>query len=282
MQKKYNFLIIDGYPKESREEFESAGMTGAGILYSEMLLKYLPGASFDIMYASDEEVLLPEKVNLGEYDGLLWPGCNLTVYKKDNNRVKKMLDLCDRAYEIGIPQFGTCWGIQIAVYVAGGEIKLNPKGREIGIGRKITLTEAGKKHPMFKGKPPVYSHFMSHDDEVVVLPKGTINLAGSDYTKIQAVDVQYKKGRFWGIQYHPEYDLHQMARLMVAREKALTDLGFFDGNKDFNDYINRLEDLHKNPDKKPLRWQLGIYDDILSDSIRQCEFKNWLDEMILK
>jgi len=281
MARTHRILIIDGYPKPSRDEFDVAGMKGAGILYAEMLLRYLPGAAHDILYTSDPGVTIPTVQELSAYDGVLWPGCNLTVYHTDDERVKPMLALCDRAFEAGLPQFGTCWGIQLPAFVAGGEVKANPKGREMGIGRKIRLTEAGKKHPMMKGKPEVYNHFVSHDDEVTRLPEGSVLLSGNDFSRVQAAEIRYKKGVFWGLQYHPEYDLHEMARLMVAREKKLTELGFFRGHGDFQEYVDRLEALNAEPQRKDLRWQLGIDDDILSADIRQCEFRNWVDTFIL-
>ncbi|MBN2160929.1 MAG: gamma-glutamyl-gamma-aminobutyrate hydrolase family protein [Spirochaetes bacterium] len=274
-------LIIDGYPKPSREEFDRSGMKYAGVLYAEMLLTYLPGATYDILYTSDPEVSILDKKGLAAYAGVLWPGCNLTVYHTADERVQKMIELCGRIFDVGLPQFGTCWGIQLPVFVAGGEVKSNPKGREMGIGRKIRLTAEGKMHPMMKGKPEVYSHFVSHDDEVTRLPKGSTLLSGNDFSRVQAAEIKYKKGVFWGLQYHPEYDLLQMARLMVAREKKLTELGFFRGHDDFREYVDRLEALHAEPKRKDLRWQLGIDDDILSADIRQCEFKNWVDTLIL-
>jgi len=151
----------------------------------------------------------------------------------------------------------------------------------MGIGRKICLTAEGKKHPMMKGKPGVYDHFVSHDDEVTRLPEGSTLLAGNDYSHVQAAEIRYKKGVFWGLQYHPEYDLHEMARLMVAREKKLTEIGFFRGHEDFQEYVGRLEELHSHQDRKDLRWQLGIDDDVLSAAVRQCEFKNWIDTLVL-
>jgi GMP synthase (glutamine-hydrolysing) len=281
MARQYRLLIIDGYPKQSREEFDAAGMKYAGKLYEEMLLRYLPGAACDILHTSDPGVTIPSLQELTAYDGVLWPGCNLTVYHTDDERVKPMLALCDRAFEAGLPQFGTCWGIQLPAFVAGGEVKANPKGREMGIGRKMRLTEAGKKHPMMKGKPEVYNHFVSHDDEVTRLPEGSVLLSGNDFSHVQAAEIRYKKGVFWGLQYHPEYDLHEMARLMVAREKKLTELGFFRGHGDFQEYVDRLEALNAEPQRKDLRWQLGIDDDILSADIRQCEFRNWVETLIL-
>ena len=36
---------------------------------------------------------------------------------------------------------GSCWGIQMAAVVAGGVIAKNPKGREWGIAKAITIRE---------------------------------------------------------------------------------------------------------------------------------------------
>ena len=277
MAVKPRILIIDGYPKPSRDDFDKAGMKYAGELYAQMLLRYLPGASYDILYTSDPGVKLPDLAGLAAYRGVLWPGCNLTVYKTGDERVKTMITLCDRVFEAGLPQFGTCWGIQLPVFVAGGEVRAHPNGREMGIGRKMRVTDEGKKHPMMKGKPAVYDHFVSHDDEVTRLPEGSVLIAGNGYSRVQAAEIRHKKGSFWGLQYHPEYDLHEMARLMVAREQKLTELGFFKGHEDFQEYVDRLEALHAAPEQKELRWQLGIDDDILDPAIRQCEFRNWVE-----
>ena len=37
MSKKLKFLIIDGYAKASRDQFEECGMTPAGELYANLL-----------------------------------------------------------------------------------------------------------------------------------------------------------------------------------------------------------------------------------------------------
>lgn len=78
------------------------------------------------------------------YTGIIWPGCNLTVYHTEDERVARLIDLSKDAFEIGIHQFGSCWAAQIAAYVAGGDVGPNPKGREMGVARKIHLTEEGK------------------------------------------------------------------------------------------------------------------------------------------
>jgi len=72
-----------------------------------------------------------------------------------------------------------------------------------------------------------------------------------------------------------------MARLIVAREDRLIKLGFFAGHDDLVQYVDKLEALHAHPDCRSLRWQLGIDDTILDASVRQREFINWLDKLVL-
>lgn len=275
------FLIIDGYPKQSRDELEQAGMKLAWKLYADMLLQHQPQATHDILLPSDPGVDMPLAKDLNGYAGIIWTGCNLTIYDTDNQSVRSQIELAKDAYEVGVPSFGSCWGIQMAAFAAGGRVESNPKGREMGMGRKIHQMPVAKKHPMFEGKPSVYEGFVSHDDMVTRLPPGGILLASNSFAPVQAIAVTHKNGTFWATQYHCEYDLHEMARLIVAREKKLIAAGFFRNHEDLAELVERMEALYKEPDRKDLRWQLAIDDDLLSDSIRQCEFVNWLNKLVL-
>jgi GMP synthase (glutamine-hydrolysing) len=276
-----NFIIIDGYPKPSRDQFEEVGMTKAGELYAKLLLQHMPDAKYDIFYSSDHGVDLPKLEELRKYNGVLWPGCNLTVYHDHDERVTKMVNLCKDAYEVGVPQFGSCWAAQIAVYAAGGEVKPNPKGREMGLARKVFLTKEGLNHPMYEGKPPVFDGFISHDDEITKLPEGGKWLASNDFTKVQAVEVKHKKGIFWAPQYHPEYDLHEVARLIIAREEKLIKQNYFSSKNDLINYVEDLEKIFNDNNNKDLRWKYGIDNDVLDDGIRQLEFVNWLNKIVI-
>jgi len=280
MPSTLRFLIIDGYPKPSRDEFDVVGMKYAWLLYEEMLKKYLPEAQCSIWLASDHAAP-PDGLGPEHYTGILWPGCNLTIYELDNTRVTRQIEFARKSYEVGTPGFGTCWGIQMAAVAAGGEVRANPRGREMGIGRKIRLTAEGLQHPMFEGKPPVYNGFSSHLDEVTQLPPGGVLLASNDFTHVQAIEVKHAKGTFWGLAYHPEYDLHEVARLIMARAPKLVAEGFFQSHEALVQYVEKLETLHQNPNRKDLRWELDIDDDVLSDQVRQVEFRNWINKLVL-
>jgi GMP synthase (glutamine-hydrolysing) len=275
------FLIIDGYPKQSRDDLQAAGMKLAWKLYADMLLQHQSDAVYDVLLPSDSDAEMPSTRDLNAYNGIIWTGCNLSIYDTENPSVLSQIRLAKDAFEVGVPSFGSCWGIQIAAVAAGGEVEPNPKGREMGLGRKIYLTSEAYDHPMFAGKPRVFEGFISHDDMVTKIPLGGILLAGNSFAGVQALAVTHGKGTFWATQYHCEYNLHEIARLIVAREKKLVAAGFFRGHEDLTDMVDRMEALAKEPSRKDLRWQLAIDDDVLSDSIRQCEFVNWLNKLVL-
>jgi len=281
MTSSLRFLIIDGYPPKSRDDLETSGMKLAWRLYADMLGQHLCDAVYDVVLPSDPGAELPSAGDLDRYVGIIWTGCNLSINDMENPSVSGQVRLAKDAYEVGTPSFGSCWGLQMAVVAAGGEVEPNPKGREMGLARKIHLTQEAYDHPMFEGKPRVFEGFISHDDMVTRMTPDCVCLAANSFTSIQAVAVTHKKGTFWATQYHPEYDLHEMACLIVAREEKLTKAGFFRGNEDMVQLVEKMKALAAEPDREDLRWQLAIDDDVLNDSIRQCEFVNWINKLVL-
>ena len=51
---------------------------------------------------------------------------------------------------------------------------------------------------MLEGRPPVFSNFISHLDEVTELPPGAVVLAGNDFSQVQAMEVRHGKGYLLG------------------------------------------------------------------------------------
>ncbi len=271
------FLIIDGYSKASRDKLEEAGMSFAWKLYANMLLKYIPDAEYEVFFPTDTAVDdFPGADSLEEYTGIIWTGADLDINELHIPTNVAQIKLAETAYEVGTPSWGSCWGIQMAAVAAGGTVIRNPKGREMGIGRKIAKTEAGRNHPMLEGKADIYYGFESHYDIVDKLPEGAVVLSVNPFSGIQSMIVEHKKGVFWATQYHPEYNLHEVARLTVAREKLLTEQGFFKDHEAMQSYVDKMEELYSEPDRKDLAWQLGVDEDIIDDDVREIEFKNWI------
>jgi len=268
-------LLIDAYPEAARKDLLEAGASLASTLYSSVLEQCLPGVEISVCFAADTDKPLPSKEQLSHYQGLVWSGSNLTIYE-DKPEVTRQIALAQLAFEIGLPQFGSCWAAQIAVTAAGGHCAAHPEGIEFGFARSIQLTDSGRGHPMFQGKKSVFDAFISHYDEITHLPAGAQILAGNDYTRVQAVVVNYLQGEFWAPQYHPEYDLNELAGLCFARRQRLVELGFFADLPQAEQYVQDLRTLHQQPGRKDIAWRLGISSDLTRAEVRQAELRNWI------
>jgi len=280
MANPVRFLVLDGYSKEARDQLVAGGASLAANLYVGMLQRLLPGCECDVLFPSDPGATPPASVE--DYDGIAWTGCSLTIYEEEEDeRVRSQVELVRKAFEVGVPSFGSCWAAQIAVWAAGGMVRPHPKGREMGLARKIALTPEGRAHPLYEGKTSVFDGFISHVDEITHLPPGAVHLAGNSYTRVQAVAVTHRRGTFWGLQYHPEYDAHEVARLINCRIDTLVRGGFFADAEAAGAYIDLLEALHAAPDDKELAWRLGYDEDVLDEDVRQTEVRNWIERLVL-
>lgn len=276
-----SLCIINGYPRANRQVLDEAGVSQADDLYLQFLRPYLPNGAFDTLYVADLDVGVPTGAALTSYDGFVWTGSNLTLYH-DRPEVTRQIELSRAVFEAGLPQFGSCWGVQMAAVAAGGEVKKNPNGREWCLAREIRLTEAGQHHPLYTGKPVQFDGFIMHLDEVTRVPQGGTVLASNRHTAVQALDVRHPSGgAFWATQYHPEFNLYAMARLLIARKKPLTDEGFFAAEDDVQTYADSLIQLTRDPTNPGLRRELKIGDDVLVDNLRQAELRNWLEFLVV-
>ena len=281
MAEQPRFLVVDGYAREGREDLAAGGATTAGELYRQMLDRCTPGgAQVDILCPADPDAALPQGAALAQYDGIAWTGSSLTIHQPDP-KVTPQIEFARAAFEAGVPSFGSCWAAQIAVVAAGGLCAVNPKGREMGIARKIALTAEGRGHPLYFGKKTVFDAFISHDDEITHLPPGGVLLASNDHSMVQSVAVSHKGGTFWGLQYHPEYDLHELARLCYCRKRKLTDKGFFRDMDAAQAFVDQLEALHQDPSRRDIAWLLGIDQDVTNEDIRLVEVRNWIEQLVL-
>ena len=276
-----NLLVVEGYARESRDTLAQSGMALASDLYKSMLLSIAPNANVDIVTPADADSSLPSGAQLSSYDGVAMTGSNLSVLDCDNPSVRNQVDLQKAVFDEGVPSFGSCWALQIGTVAAGGEVRVNPKGREMGFARKVRVTEDGANHPLYKGKPPVFDSFASHEDEVVSLPPESTVLSGNHISSVQALEITSGKGAMWALQYHPEYDTGELASLIRCREERLIRMGFFSDAESLNEYADKLDLLREDPQRKDTAWELGIDTDILDPSVRQLEVRNWIEALVL-
>jgi GMP synthase (glutamine-hydrolysing) len=273
--------ILNGYPRASRDNFERSGVGHPHDLFRDFLSRYLPGAAVTICFVADRDQPLPDGTALRSYSGFIWTGSDLTIYDRSDRRVTRQIELAQAIFAGGVPMFGSCWGVQMAAVAAGGEVAKNPKGREWGIARDITLTADGRRSPLMAGKPARFDGFIMHLDEVTRLPAGARLLAVNAHTRVQALEVRMGAGVFWATQYHPEYNLDEMGRLISARAKPLVTEGFFDTEKDVQGYAEQMMALHREPRTAGLRAALGVDATILNPTLREQELRNWIDHLVL-
>jgi GMP synthase (glutamine-hydrolysing) len=272
----HRFCIVNCYPQASRDNFDRAGVGHPHDLFMAFLEREAPNATTEIVYVADPGFALPEGTSIEDFDGFIWTGSDLTVYHTDDPRVASQIEFAGQLMDSGAASWGSCWGIQMAALVAGGAVASNPRGREWGIARGIALTAAGHTSPMLAGKPDVFDGFIMHLDEVTRLPEGTPLLATNTHTPVQAAVVEKGEAAFWSTQYHPEYNLYEMGRLIAARAEALVREGLMPDEQAVADYAAKMMALHDDPDSATLRGELSIGDDIIDPQIRELELRNWL------
>lgn len=275
-------LIVNCYPAASRENFDRQNVGHPHDLFKAFLAAEAPNATTEIVYVADPDFALPAGKTIADYDAFIWTGSDLTVYHTEDPRVASQIGFANALMDAGAICWGSCWGLQLASLVAGGEVAANPKGREWGIARGIRLTDAAAAAPMHVGKPPVFDAFIMHLDEVTRLPDGTPLLATNEHTPIQAAIVERGRAAFWTTQYHPEYNLHEMGRLIAARAKALVREGFFADEEAVAVYAAKMRELAANPGSAELRADLKVGDDVIDAGIRQVELRNWLRAVVAR
>ncbi|MCX6099961.1 MAG: glutamine-hydrolyzing GMP synthase, partial [Candidatus Bipolaricaulota bacterium] len=101
-----------------------------------------------------------------------------------------------RLYASGLPLLGICYGMQLLVQHAGGEV------RDVGTRSYGADRLARVEGPLFRGIEPNAPVWMSHSTAVAALPKGWRGLAATDSNPHAAV--ASPDGRMLGVQFHPE------------------------------------------------------------------------------
>lgn len=269
-------LVVEGNTAEGRERQVTAGGHTASESYSKLLGELWPKAVVDICFPADPGANLPDGAGIESYDGVAITGSALHIYD-GGPAIQPQIELIRSVYRSKTPIFGSCWGLQVAAVAAGGTVHKNPRGREIGFGRRIRVTEAGLKHPLYEMKPPVFEALTVHLDEVEALPlKGKV-LAMNEHSGVQAAEIQYEGGVAWGVQYHPEYDFKDISGILKRLNGALVTEGFFASNEDVSLYIRDIDTLAQDPANRRLNWRHGLDGAVTHCGIRITEIRNWIE-----
>jgi GMP synthase (glutamine-hydrolysing) len=272
-------LVIDSNVAEVRARQVAALGYDSGTGYARTLRRIDPVLKIDIALAADAEPKFPPGVSLADYAGVTMTGSALNIYN-GGAPVTRQIALARAVFAAGIPFFGSCWGLQVAVTAAGGDVRANARGREFGFARRILLTDAGRTHPLFEGKPAVFEAPTVHRDEITVLPTGATILATNDFG-LQSAAFTHGRGTFWGVQYHPEYDFVDIAAAAERYGEAFVTEGMFRDTAALQTFANELRALQSNPTDATLLWKHGLGPAMRSDKVRLLEISNWLHTQVL-
>jgi GMP synthase (glutamine-hydrolysing) len=254
-------LVLDGNVAEIRARLCAILGYDTGTGYARVLRRIEPSLHIDIVTAADGDAKLPAGAGLDSYDGVTMTGSALNIYH-GGAAVARQIEMAK------------------AVFAAGGEVRANPLGREFGFARRIQLSEAGREHLMFEGKPPVFEASTVHRDEIASLPPGAVVLAVNDFG-LQAASFTHGRGSFWGVQYHPEYDYNDIAGTAERYGETLVTEGMFRDAAALGAFATELRHLHANPSDAPLLWKHGLGPGIRTEMLRLLEIRNWLKAAVL-
>ncbi|MBB2962485.1 type 1 glutamine amidotransferase [Methylobacterium sp. R2-1] len=269
-------LIADGNDRDGRAmRVDAVGRT-ASQAFAAVVTDLAPEAACTLVNPADAEA----GIGLDGFDGMVLTGSTLRL-AEDGPAVRRQLDLMRAALEAGLPVFGSCWGMQVAAAVAGGDVGANPRGPEYGFARRIAAVGDGAAHPLLAGRGLAWDAPAIHLDAVLSAPPGARVLAANDVLDVQAIEIRWGRGLFWGTQYHPETDFDELAAMLRLSAEEVVSAGLAEDHAAVEAYSSEVEDLadRDGPARSQRAWRLGVGTDVLESDQRRREIGNFLKHL---
>ena len=255
-------LIVEGNTAEENGSFTEAGIKTHTESLRESLEYLSQDLILDVVNPSSDNNINNFNEKLYTYDGLIWGGSSLNIYN-DTPEIKKQIEFMKNCQNKVKNILGICWGMQVAVTAAGGQVK-KANTSHVGIAKEIEINEYGLKHPLYKDKEKKFNSPAFNYDEVVKIPENGICLASNKINKVQSLYFQINKTRVWGLQYHPEITYEKMISLINFRRKRLIEYRkVFKNENDLENHISFIE--------KEIQ--------VTVKEKKMLELKNWLKEL---
>ena len=255
-------LIVEGNTAEENRSFTEAGIKTHTESLRESLKYISKDLIIDVVNPSSDKNIYNFNDKLHTFNGLIWGGSSLNIYN-DTPEIKKQIEFMKNCQNKVKNILGICWGMQVAVTAAGGQVK-KANTSHVGIAKEIEINEYGLKHPLYKGKEKKFNSPAFNYDEVVKIPENGICLASNKINKVQSLYFQINKTRVWGLQYHPEITYEKMISLINFRRKRLIEYRkVFKNENDLENHISFIE--------KEIQ--------VTVKEKKMLELKNWLKEL---
>jgi len=240
-----NILIIEGNNSDDSSVFvKAAGATAADNL-KNLVLKLEPSSNIKI---------------INQYNGIIFTGGAMRINDM-TDEIKKHINFASNCFKYDKKILAICWGLQVCSTAAGGLVEPAKNGAHIGIATDVIINKEGQNNLIYKNKNITFTSPAFNYDEVCQIPEGATLLSSDKINRVMAIHFKPGKSEVWGLQYHPDYEYHQMISLANARKDRIIKNKQFKDENDFENHMNYI----KEEDKK------------LDFENRTCEVKNWLD-----
>jgi len=259
--KTLNILICEGNTPEEGKIFQEVGIPTHTKSLKDSLSYYNKDLNIEVLNPCLELDLNQIKPKLKKYDGLIWGGSSLNIYN-NTPEIKRQISFMKECFKNIKKMLAICWGMQVAVTAAGGEVKKGINGSHIGIANDIELTKKGLNSPLYKDKINKFNTPAFNFDEVVKIPNNADCLASNKINKIQGLNFKSGICEVWGLQYHPEITYQKMIDIIRFRKKALIEKRKrFKNEEEVNSHIEFIEKEIETSEKNS----------------RMLELRNWLN-----
>jgi len=255
-------LIVEGNLREENESFSEVGIETHTESLKDSLNYFSNALKFDVVNPSSDENFDIIKDKLSIYDGLIWGGSSLNIYNNtpEIRRQIEFMKVCQKKVKNIL---AICWGMQVAVTAAGGEVK-KAESSNIGIANEIVINENGLNHPIYKNKDKKFNSPAFNFDEVYKIPDNAICLASNKTNKIQSLFFKINKTNVWGLQYHPEITYEKMINLIEFRkDRLIENRKVFKNENEIQSHISLIKNEIQMTTKEK----------------RMAELKNWLNQI---
>ena len=255
-----NILIIEGNNSDDSSVFvKAAGATAADNL-KNLVLKLEPSSNIKIINPTNDNETEDALKSINQYNGIIFTGGAMRINDM-TDEIKKHINFASNCFKYDKKILAICWGLQVCSTAAGGSVAPAKNGAHIGIATDVMINKEGQNNIIYKNKKTIFTSPAFNYDEVCQIPEGATLLSSDKINRVMAIHFKPGKSEVWGLQYHPDYEYHQMISLANARKDRIIKNKQFKDENDFENHMNYI----KEEDKK------------LDFENRTCEVKNWLD-----
>lgn len=93
---------------------------------------------------------------------------------------------------------------------------------------------------------------------------------------VQAVEIKSDGTVFWGVQYHPEFDLKYIAGIFRKYGMTLVEEGFCKSSDGLEEWASEFELVQSDPERNDLIAKYKLTSDVTDNAHRWRELSNWL------